>query len=117
VKVCKSRPDAKSHQSGKRANHYLEEIPDLPDTEDPTYGLFTLHSEAHDLIVVQLALDGVPIRMELDTEALLSLINKASFELISQPGQAALEQPMVNLGTYMHWGSCEDVRYVVPLLR
>ena len=65
-----------------------------------TYGLFTLHSENHDPIVVQLALDGVPIRMELDTGASLSLINKASYELISQPGQAALEQPMVNLRTY-----------------
>jgi len=79
VKVCNSRPDAKSHHSGKRANHYLEEIPDLPDTEDPTYGLFTLQSKTHDPIVVQLELNSVPIRMELDSGASLTLINKASY--------------------------------------
>jgi len=38
--------------------------------------------------------------MELDTGASLTLINKASYKLIAQPGQAALEQPMVNLRTY-----------------
>ena len=63
TKVWKSRLDAKSHQSDKRANHYLEEFPDLPDTEDPTYRLFTLYSETHDPIVEQLALDSVPIWM------------------------------------------------------
>jgi len=71
--VCKSRPDPKSHHSGKRVNYYLEEVPDLPDTEDPTYGLFTLQSETHDPIVVQLDLNSVLIRMELDTRASLTL--------------------------------------------
>jgi len=91
AKMCKSRPDVKSHHSGKRANHYLEEIPDLPDTKDLTYGLFTLQSETHDPIV--------------DLTVLLSewnliLDSKASYELIAQPWQAALEQPMVNLRTF-----------------
>jgi len=37
---------------------------------------------------------------EFDTGALLNLINKVSYELITQPGQAALEQLMVNLRIY-----------------
>jgi len=67
LRRCANLDQMQSHHSGKRANHYLEEIPDLPDTEDPTYGLFTLQYETHDPIVVQLKLNSVPIRMELDT--------------------------------------------------
>ena len=100
AKVCKSKPEEKSHHSGKKSHHYLEEIPDLPDTEDSSYGLFTLQSETHDPILIQLELNNVPVRMELDTGASLTLINKASYDLIAQNGQVALEQPVVNLRTY-----------------
>ena len=99
AKVCKSKLEEKSHHSGKNSHHYLEEIPDLPDTDDSSYGLFTLQSETHDPILIQLE-QNVPVRMELDTGALLTLINKASYDLIAQNGEAALEQPVVNLRTY-----------------
>ena len=98
--MCKSKPEENSHHSGKKSHHYLEEIPDLPDTEDSSYGLFTLKSETHDPILIQLELNNVPVRMELDTGASLTLINEASYDLIAQNGQAALEQPVVNLRTY-----------------
>ena len=66
----------------RKTHHYLEEeTPDLPEAEDFSYGLFTLQSETHDPIVVQLELNRVPIRMEL---ASLTLINKTSYDLIAQ---------------------------------
>ena len=46
---------AKSHYSG--IQDYLEEIPDYPDTDDPTYGLFTLQSETHDLTLLTLEIN------------------------------------------------------------
>ena len=55
AKVCKSKSEEKSHHSDKKSHHYLEEIPDLPDTEDSSYGLFTLHSETHDPILIHTA--------------------------------------------------------------
>ena len=45
-------------------------------------------------LMIQLWNSSVPTRMELDTGASLILISKASYNLIAQPGQASLEQPM-----------------------
>ena len=66
----------------------------LQKPEDPSYDLFNL-------ITVKLELNQVPLTMELDTGASLTLINKPSYDLISQESQCAqLEKPDVQLRTY-----------------
>ena len=47
-----------------------------------------------------LSLNSVLVKMELATGASLTLINKASYDLITSNGKVALEQPVVNLRIY-----------------
>jgi len=76
-KTGRGGPNKKSHHSGKKIHHYLEQVPGLPDTNiaDSSY-VWTIHP-AHNPILVhaQLELNSTPTTMELDTEV---LINKVS---------------------------------------
>lgn len=96
ARVCRSKG-----QSNPKKTHYVQEATELSTTEDPSYDLFNLQDNTYEPITVELELNQVPLTMELDTGASLTLINKASYDLISQENQCAkLEKPDVELRTY-----------------
>ena len=81
----------------KKQAHYL----DLDENED-SYSLYSVRSKAlEDAMMISLTLNGVPVSMELDTGAALSLINKSTYQKIAQASQLNPLQPSrVLLKTY-----------------
>ena len=81
----------------KKQAHYL----DLDENED-SYSLYSVRSKAlEDAMMISLTLNGVPVSMELDTGAALSLINKSTYQKIAQASQLNPLQPSrVQLKTY-----------------
>lgn len=101
---CK-KPGQLSKMCGKvglrKKAHHL----DLDENED-AYFLFSVRSKAlEDAMRIGLTLNGVPVTMELDTGAALSLINKSTYQKIAQASQLNPLQPTpVQLKTYT--GEC-----------
>ena len=64
-----------------------------------TYSLFTVHSELQDAMTVELTMNGIPVTLELDTKAALTLINKETYHRIATSSQP-LQKTKVKLKTY-----------------
>ena len=78
ARMCRSTPS--SSQSGKkkkfrRKNNRIEEAESEADTSDVEYTMFALKNpKSKDPIMMNVQLEGVPVQMELDTGASLSVI-------------------------------------------
>ena len=68
-----------------------------PLTNDSTYNLFTIAGSGQDPILVEVTVNGSPVRMELDTGASLSLLSKNTYEKIPS---LQLQPTDVQLKTY-----------------
>ena len=107
AKACKTRSPhtEKSHKQTKAMN-YMEETQDttrqgIPSQDsDNFYDLFTLSSNGQEPILVSVTLNQTPIQMELDTGALLFLLNKQSFDIIANKNHTTLKTIDVHLKTY-----------------
>ena len=69
-------------------------------TEDTSYNLFMMHEadKIRDLIVIKL---GVPLDMELDTGASLTLVNKSTYKMITHDASTGLQHSDAQLQTYI----------------
>ena len=68
AQVCRSKG-----QSNPKKTHYIQGATELSTTEDLSYDLFNLQDNAHEPITIELELNQVPLTMELDTGASLTL--------------------------------------------
>ena len=110
----------KSKQKGKkglqhptRATYFVQEdVTTVPkDTQnsepDVLYGLFTIEGNSTHPILAKVNINQIPIEMEVNTGASLSLINKATYDLISSQSHIqALQRTDVQLKTYTGKAVC-----------
>lgn len=67
----------------------------------PMYGLYTIRDEHFEPIIVDISLNTVPVRMELDTGASVSVISHSTYLAIKRQGRDAPLQPsQVKLKSY-----------------
>ena len=108
AKACKlKQKNIKGQQSNSKTHHYVEEDEEtLTSVEhsgdsETSYGMFTIEGSSSNPIVVQIDIIQVPCEMEVDTDASLSLINKATCDRIcSRSHTQALQKTDVYLKTY-----------------
>lgn len=77
---------SKPNQRSKNTN-YMEDdqSPGSPASEDGAYSMFTLPGSSTKPYLLDVCLNGVPIKMELDTGASLSVINEATYQQLQAP--------------------------------
>ena len=80
AKACKTRQGCHVTEQGKatKKGHYVEESlePIEQTVTDNTYNLFTVAGSGQNPIVLKVTVNNLPIQMELDTGASLSLLNQ-----------------------------------------
>ena len=102
AKACRSKKDQEKKLVGTlqrtKKTHHLEETEEESEKRDSSYHLFTLESNP---ITVQVELNQVSTKMEVDTGSSLSLINKSTYDLIASKSHIQiLQKSKVKLKTY-----------------
>ena len=87
TRACKPRQNRQGTEPGKsnKKTHYIDDSlqpSEQPLTNDSTYNLFTIGGSGQNPIVVELTVNNLPVQMELDTGASLSLLNKQTYDKI-----------------------------------
>ena len=87
ARACKSRQNHQGSEPGKSTKkpHYAEyslQPSEQSLTNDSTYNLFTIGGSGQNPIVVELTVNNLPVQMELDTGASLSLLNQQTYDKI-----------------------------------
>ena len=102
ARACKSRQNRQGTEPGKsnKKTHYVNDSlqpSEQPLTNDSTYNLFTIGGSGQNPIVVELTVNNLPVQMELDTGASLSLLNKQTYDKIPN---LQLQPTDIQLKTY-----------------
>ena len=96
------RTKARQGKAQPKSNHHLDANEGGSDSDTEPYSLFTVRNPSHEPMQVELTMNGVPVSMELDTGAAVSLINSSTYKRIAQASQ--VQQPLlkskVTLKTY-----------------
>ena len=92
-------------QPTRRAHYIADTSEPEPDKQtstsaDSSYNLFTVTGSGQNPIIMDVTLNQTPIKMELDTGASLSLINKHTFDVITDHSHTDLRTTDVHLKTY-----------------
>ena len=97
ARVCRAKAQGAKGSSDSKRSNYLEAQED-----DAAYTLFTLHGSNSNPITLDLALNNVPVKVELDTGAAVSVISHSTYLNICSQSQAvpALQPSLVKLKTY-----------------
>ena len=82
VRVCRSKGIQK--QPPKRTYYVEEDVEDQGTPEDSTYQMFGVTSPASDPIFREVCINQVPVKMELDTGAAVSVITQTTYQKIAQ---------------------------------
>ena len=96
AKVCRS----KSTMPSSRPTNYVQDSEIPPTDQDTSYELFMMKDATRDPILITLELNEIPLQMELDTGASLSLINRPSSKKITRDSPTVLEHSDAQLRTY-----------------
>ena len=75
--VCRQKAKRQS-ATGSKPTHTVVEADDV--TKQPEYPMYTIKSSAAQPIIVEVRLNDVPVSMEIDTGATLSIISKATYQ-------------------------------------
>ena len=95
-RVCK----AKARQQRKESAHYMESG-DSDESEDSAYNLFTITDPNSAPIFVEVVLNSIPVQMELDTGASVSVLSNTTYLDLQRQGHALPLQPSpVKLKSY-----------------
>ena len=112
VRMCKSKAAQGTNPAGamghtpkklKSTTNFVQDTVDNTesDDDDTSYGLFALKDSKSGPMMVDLTLNSIPVRMELDTGASATIISDATYQHIqSQNGTFPLQPAQVNLKTY-----------------
>ena len=79
--------------------------PKLVDLDDAYEVLKTLSNPEQEPIIMDLYLNDVPVQMELDTGALVSVLNQATYDRISKNGAWPPLSTPSSQTQVLHWGS------------
>ena len=96
AKVCRSKPTVPS----SRPTHYVQDSEIPPTNQDTYYELFMIKDATRDPILITIELNKVPLQMELDTGASLTLINSTSYKNITHASPIVLQHSDAQLRTY-----------------
>ena len=81
MRVCRSK-GVQRRQS--RKTYYVEEREDQETPGDGTYSLFAVRNQRCDPILRDVCINQVPLKMELDTGAAVSVITQRTYQKIAQ---------------------------------
>lgn len=108
ARVCRFKPQSEATQTKQqekpKPTHHVEResTPEPLDSAEENLDLFLLPDKQSEPYWLNVVVNDVPVRMELDTGASVSIINKATYNSIQQQTYAApLEHLQSNLRTYM----------------
>ena len=107
AKVCRSKSDKPTkhvpNNPPSNTSHYVQDDqaePEQPET-NPTYSLFTVRTNSSGPIVQEVFLNNIPVKMELDTGASLTILSAATYRNISEQTEVSpLQDSTVHLRTY-----------------
>ena len=97
--MCRSKSGNNQSQRSSRRAHYVQEDPDSK--EDHAYTMFTFKDPAAEPICQEVSINNVPIKMEVDTGASVSVVSQETYQIIRGSGHTQQLQPSeVRLKTY-----------------
>jgi hypothetical protein len=96
ARVCK----AKKRESKEKPHrsHFLSSTSEEEGTD--SYSMYTVWNRQKDPITLSVELNDLPVQMEIDTGAALSVINKATYQFLQQQAPTPLQKSNVCLKTY-----------------
>ena len=99
AKVCRARTvDKPSVKPSSKKNLYLKED---KDQKDVTYSMFTVRSNSEEPIMMEVHINNIPVKMELDTGASRSILSSSTYQFINQKTDLPpLQHSNVQLRTY-----------------
>ena len=113
AKACKSKQKGrKGNQDSTKSTHFMQEEDSMPENtkhteQEISYGLFTIQGNSANPIPAKVNINQIHVEMEVDTGASSSLINKATYDLISRQSHTqALQKTDVQLKTYTGEAVC-----------
>ena len=100
-KVCRSKTNPKQSLSAPERNFYVQEEQTLQLEDAEAYGMYTVNSSTRKPIILDVYLNEIPIKMELDTGASPSIISSTTYMAITQQSKSSsLEKSAILLKTY-----------------
>ena len=97
-KVCRSKANPKQSLSAPNRNFYVQEEQTLQLEDAEAYGMYTVNSNTRKAIILDVYLNDIPIKMELDTGASLSIISSTIYKAITQQSlSSSLEKSTILL--------------------
>ena len=91
----------KQSLSAPKRNFYVQEEQTLQLEDAEAYGMYTVNSSTRKPIILDVYLNDIPIKMELDTGASLSIISSTTYKAITQQlTSSSLEKSAILLKTY-----------------
>ena len=82
--MCRSKANPKQSLSAPKSNFYVQEEQTLQLEYAEAYGMYTVNSSTGKPIILDVYLNDIPIKMELDTGASLSIISSTTYKAITQ---------------------------------
>ena len=106
-RVCRKKLSQQQHSTPaktqrqkklSKSTHHVEEDPEelVPETE---YDMLTLQDQSTKPYTVEVELNGIPVAMELDTGAAVSIINKSTFSDLQKSAPPSLQPSASKLHT------------------
>ena len=97
ARVCRS----KGRKQPPRGAHYIQEEGKDKPSADESYSLFTVRGKATDPIFQEVCINGVPVKMEVDTGASVTVVTQATYQKIKASSHIQpLQHSRVRLRTY-----------------
>lgn len=96
-----SQHDRDHRKTSKPTHHVEEETLGSPSSDEESYDMFTLSAKSTEPYQLDVILNDVPIKMEMDTGASLSVLNETTYQQIkAQTFAAPLQPTRCKLRTY-----------------
>ena len=82
--MCRSKSGNNPSQGRSRRAHYVQEDPD--DQKDHEYTMFTFKDPAAEPIYQEVCINKVPVKMEVDTGASVSVVSEETYKVMQERG-------------------------------
>ncbi len=101
-KVCRSKANPKQSLSAPKRNFYVQEEQTLQLEDAEAYGMYTVNSSTRKPIILDVYLNDIPIKIELDTGRLSrSSARQLTRQSLNNRTSSSLEKSAILLKTYI----------------
>ena len=101
AKVCRSKGKPPGKPVTSQRNYYVQDSPEDEDTSEGSYGMFIVQQDMVKPYILDVHINQVPIKMEFDTGASLSILSAATYHSIKEKTNIPpLEESHIRLKTY-----------------